>query len=162
MKNNELLSKVGSLLDEAGIPFEFEDVNGRRVITLSFEGEASPEELSLAVDDPGFEGTAMNYLSIISADIAPETMEELIRILPDFNLGIRVGSFGVMADEGALYYNYSLLLDGLDEETVLKSIMVSLDVVTGVSVDGKRILLPLLKGEKTAGQLMEEDFQLLV
>ena len=45
---------------------------------------------------------------------------------------------------------------------IVESISACLDVVTAVCAEGKKILLPLLKGEKTAVQLMQEDYQLLI
>ncbi len=163
MEKTELLETIGTILDKAGIAFEFEDINGRDVITLSYEDdEAFPKDITLTLDDPGYECTTMNYFSIISVDISPEIMEELFSILPDFNLRIRMGGFGVMSGAGVLYYNYSLLIDELDDDSILESISACLDVVTAVCAEGKKILLPLLKGEKTAEQLMQEDFQLLV
>lgn len=163
MEKTELLTIIGAILDKAQIPFEFEDVNGRNVITLSFDDdEALPKDITLTFDDPGYECTTMNYFSIISIDLPPEIMEELLMILPDFNLSIRMGGFGVMTGAGVLYYNYSLLIDELDDDSVLESISACLDVVTAVCAEGKKILLPLLKGEKTAVQLMQEDYQLLI
>ena len=163
MDRTEMLSKIGTMLDKAGIQFEFDDVNGRDVIVLSFDDDdALPADITLSFDDPGFECTALNYFSIISVGITPEIMEELLMILPDFNLGIRLGGFGVMTDEGVLYYNYSLMTDALDEASMFKSISACLDVVTAVSAEGKKRLLTLLKGEKTAAQLMQEDYQIIV
>ena len=39
MENTELLTIIGAILDKAQIPFEFADVNGRNVITLSFDDD---------------------------------------------------------------------------------------------------------------------------
>lgn len=163
MEKNELLEIFGTILDEAGIPYEYEDVKGRNVLTYSFGNDDDlPEELSLTPDDPGYECTTMNYFSILAVDLPPEIIDELLVILPDFNLSVRMGSFGVMADAGVLYYNYSLLIDELDDENMLKSIAACFDVVKAASTEGKKILLPLLRGEKTAEELMQEDYQLLI
>ena len=154
---------IGSVLDDVEVPYEYEEISGRNSLVISFSDEEdTPEDCTLAIDDLLDECSALNYFVIVAVDIDQKTMSELIKVLPDFNLMIRLGGFGLMADQGALYFNYSLLLDGLDEEILMKSIMTSLDVVIGVSDQGKKVLLPLLKGEKTAEQLMQEDFRLMV
>ena len=163
MEKTNLLAMIGSVLDDAGIPYEYEEISGRNALVLRFsDDEDTPEDCTLVLDDLVNECTALNYFVIVSTDIDEKTMGELIQVMPDFNLMIRVGGFGLMVDDGVLYFNYSLLTDDLDEENLLKSIMTSLDIVIGVSDQGKKILLPLLKGEKTAEQLMQEDFRLIV
>lgn len=163
MDRSELTAIFSSVLDELEIPFEIEEISGKNAIVIPCGNDKnSPVDCTLTLEDLGDECTAMQYLVIVAAELDRKTITELSKVMPALNLMIRIGGFGLMYDDGALYFSYSVLTDDIGTEQLIGTLLASLDVVLGVSANGKEKLLPLLSGEKSAEQLLQENLTMIV
>ena len=163
MIKTELLTILGSVFDELEINYEYETIGTRNVLVVSYtEDESTPIDCTLTIEDLGEDQTALQFFVLGAIDLDKSVCTDLLRLLPQMNEVLEFGSFGLMQQEGVFYYQYAMLIDDLEAEPLVKMALAASELVTVLAAEGKENILPLLKGEKSAEQLLQDGVSVVL
>ena len=158
MEKEALTDLIMEHLEAIGIPCELEDIAGKEAIVAEYAGENGelPEDCSITVENLTEDSTEINILVTVFSGLDEVPTVNVARVVGELNKFLQIGSFSVI-DDGALFLNYCFVVDEeMGVNNMLAAFLASLDAVSAAAIDAKQQLQPLIKGETTVEQLLEE------
>lgn len=153
-----LMDLIVEHLEALGIPCNIEEIVGKKAIVAEYNGdsEALPEDCSITVENLTEDSTEIGILITVASGLDETQTVNLVKVVGELNKYLRLGCFSVLED-GALFLNYCFVLDDdMGVNNMLAAFLASLDALSTAAADSRQQLLPLLKGEITPEQLLEE------
>ena len=158
-QDEELLERLEAFFKNLGLSYKNDIIGDKPALILTYDPEDDqlPGDCTITISHPGEDFTAIQMLISIFVELDEKTTADAASLLPVMNSALSIGNFGVIRDEGYLYYNYAFLTNGMSDEGVLLSAAAALSIISDTAAEGIDILLPLINGEKDVDEIRNED-----
>ena len=162
-KDIDLLAAIGERLSESGIAARPAEIDG--IIVLELEGRAESEDkefdCTVTICHPSEDTTAVQLLVSLFYQLDEEKAKAAASLLPEMNYFLEIGSFGCLVEGGYLYFSHSFFTDGLSEDSVLRCFAAYLEAVTLTALKGKKLLMPVIKGDLTPEEADKDELRIV-
>lgn len=158
MDNEALQALIMEHLEAIGITCATEEIADKETIVAEYTGESEdlPEDCTITVENLTEDSTEIGVLITVFSGFDETQTVNVARVVGELNKYLQLGCFSVI-DDGALFLNYCFVLDEeMGVNNMLAAFLASLDAVSAAAIDAKQQLLPLVKGEVTVEQLLED------
>ena len=154
----ELLTELEGILGEIGFIPTIEDFNGKPVLVMEYSGGIACEDCNLSVEHLTDDITAIGVLFTLKSDLDEKQTSDIVRLLPYLNKYLSFGAFSVLEEEGFFCFTASFIIkEDCDRSIIINSISNALTLGLFTTGRALEITLPVISGEASAEELMNEE-----
>ncbi len=164
-QKNISLEKIKEQFVSYGIPkelMETENAGGREILVIEMGGKENfPEDCNISICRFSEDSMALQLMVSVIGGLEKDLSEDISRLLPALNSGLRIGNFGLLAEEGFFYLDHAFLADGLSEEMVFDSLIICFELLISAAVGCRELLEPLISRKKSIEEIDPDDFRII-
>lgn len=158
----KLFTETEEFFLSRGTKVFYDDVDGINVLVMEYDDDNAPADCNVSVIDLNDDCTAINIMfTLVSASVG-KAYDEIESLLPNMNLFLTIGSFGLIKETGYLFFNCSMIVDeNADITQTMKLFLSTWEAAYDTARQGIDILLPVINGDVDASGLSEDDVTII-